>query len=200
MDDLFAEEGLDREIAGVCPACNKELRAAAVFCTKCGFNLETGERLDGHQVDGVDIDMGTVALNKAARDMAEAKRLQAELIGKDGMPPWMLALILFILGSAVGIAVLAVNASRRAETIQFKPLQMFMNLGGSAFLLVSIGAALSLIALAFRTNRNQGLLSLTIVYLFVFPFKYGKGSWKILAVSLLCGGVAGAFFFGASRM
>lgn len=200
MDDLFAEEGMDREIGAICPACSKELPAGAVLCTKCGFNLQTGERLESHKVAGVDIDMGTMALNKAAADMDEAKRLQAELIGKSGMPPWMLALILFILGSAVGIAVLAVNASRREEAIAFKPMQMFMNLGGSAFLLVALGAALSLIALAFRTSRNQGLLALTIVYLFVFPFKYGKGSWKILAVSIICGAISGAFFFGASRM
>ena len=114
MDDLFAEEGMDREVGAICPACSKELSAGAVLCTKCGFNLQSGERLDGHKVAGVDIDMGTMALNKAAADMAEAKRMQAELIGKEGMPPWMLALVLFILGSAVGIAVLAVNASRRA--------------------------------------------------------------------------------------
>jgi len=200
MDDLFAEEGLDRQITAVCPACRKELSGGLVLCTKCGFNLQTGERLDAHKVAGVDIDKGTMALNKASRDMDEAKRMQDELFAKSGMPPWMLALVLFILGSAVGIAVLAVNASRREEAIAFKPMQMFMNLGGSAFLLVAIGAALSLVALAFRTNPKQGFLTLTIVYLFVFPFKFGKGSWKILAVSVICGGIAGAFFFGASRM
>ncbi|MFG0253598.1 MAG: zinc ribbon domain-containing protein [Rhodopirellula sp. JB053] len=200
MDDLFAEEGLDREVHAYCPACNKELKPGSVLCTNCGFNLSTGEVLDGHKVAGVDIDKGTMALNKAERDIAAAKKAQADMIGKAGMPPWMLALVLFILGSAVSIAVLAVNASRREEAIAFNPMQMFMNLGGAAFLLVSIGALLSLIALAFRTDRTQGLLSLTILYLFVFPFRYGKGSWKILAVALVCGGIAGAFFAGASSM
>jgi hypothetical protein len=200
MDDLFAEEGMDREVGMLCPACRKELPPGSVLCTKCGYNLQTGERHDAHKVAGVDISSGDVALNKAAKDIAAAKKAQEDLLGKAGMPPWMLALILFILGSAVFIAVLAVNATRRETAITFKPMQMFMNLGGSAFLLVSIGAAISLITLAFRADRKQGFLSLTILYLFVFPFKHGKGSWKILAVSVICGGIAGAFFFGASRM
>lgn len=200
MDDLFAEEGMDREVHAICPACSKELAPGAVLCTKCGFNMTTGEVLDGHKVLGVDIDKGTMALNKAEQDMAAAKKAQQDLLNKAGMPPWMLALVLFILGSAVAIAVLAVNASRREEAITFKPMQMFMNLGGSAFLLVSIGALFSLIALAFRTSLKQGFLSLTILYLFVFPFKHGKGSWKILAVAIVCGGIAGAFFAGASSM
>ncbi len=187
-------------MGAICPACRKELPPGAVLCTKCGYNLQTGERFDGHKVAGVDIDKGTMALDKAERDMDEAKRLQQEMIGKSGMPAWMLALILFILASAMGIAVLAVNASRREEAVAFKPMQMFMNLGGSAFLLVALGAALSLITVAFRSDTKQGLLSLTILYLFVFPFKHGKGTWKILAVAVLCGGIAGAFFYGASRM
>ncbi|TWU19904.1 zinc-ribbon domain-containing protein [Allorhodopirellula heiligendammensis] len=200
LDDLFAEEGMDRDMGAICPACRKELPPGAVLCTKCGYNLQTGERFDGHKVAGVDIDKGTMALDKAERDMDEAKRLQQEMIGKSGMPAWMLALILFILASAMGIAVLAVNASRREEAVAFKPMQMFMNLGGSAFLLVALGAALSLITVAFRSDTKQGLLSLTILYLFVFPFKHGKGTWKILAVAVLSGGIAGAFFYGASRM
>lgn len=200
LDDLFAEEGMDRQMGAICPACRKELPPGAVLCTKCGYNLQTGERFDGHKVAGVDIDKGTMALNKAEDDMAEAKRLQLEMIGKAGMPAWMLALILFILASALGIAVLAVNASRREEAMQFKPMQMFMNLGGSAFLLVALGAMMSLIAVAFRSDKKQGFLALTILYLFIFPFKYGKGTWKILAVALFSGGIAGAFFYGASRM
>lgn len=200
LDDLFAEEGMDREMGKICPACRTELSPGAVLCTKCGYDLQTGERFDGHKVAGVDIDKGTMALDKAEQDMAHAARLQKEMIGKAGMPAWMLALVLFILASAMGIAVLAVNASRREETMAFKPMQMFMNLGGSAFLLVALGAALSLISMAFRSGLKQGLLSLTILYLFVFPFKHGKGTWRILAVALLSGGIAGAFFYGASRM
>ena len=199
MDDLFAEEGLDRQVASICPACNAEMAAGMVMCMKCGFNQQTGERMQAHLVAGVDIDAGTMALMRAENDMARTKALQDRMVKNSGMPPWMLALVLFILGSATTIAVIAVNASRRAEAIEFSPMRMFLNLGGSAFLMVAIGAVLSLIALAFRTDRKKGLLSLTILYLFVFAFQQKEGTWKRLALAIICGAIAGALFAGASR-
>ncbi|TWU01784.1 hypothetical protein [Neorhodopirellula pilleata] len=199
MDDLFAEEGMDRQVTSICPACNAEMATGAVLCMKCGFNQQTGERMQAHLVAGVDIDAGTMALMRAEKDMARTQALQDRMIKNAGMPPWMLALVLFILGSATTIAVIAVNASRRAEAIDFSPMRMFLNLGGSAFLMVAIGAVLSMIALAFRTDRKEGLLSLTILYLFVFAFKRKEGTWKRLALAVVCGAIAGAFFAGASK-
>lgn len=199
MDDLFAEEGMNHQVTAICPACTAEMSAGSVMCTKCGFNQQTGERMSGHLVAGVDIDAGTMALMNAEKDMARSAQLQKDMLSNAGMPPWMLALVLFILGSATAIAVLAVNASRRAEEIAFSPMRMFLNLGGSAFLMVAIGAVLSMIALAFRTDRKQGLLSLTILYLFVFAAKRKRGTWKILAVAIVCGTLAGLFFAGASK-
>ncbi|SMP61774.1 hypothetical protein SAMN06265222_107165 [Neorhodopirellula lusitana] len=199
MDDLFAEEGMNKTITAICPACTAEMVTGAVMCMKCGYNQQTGERMMAHRVAGVDIDAGEMALTKAEGDIQKAKDLQKQMLGSAGMPPWMLALVLFILGSATGIAVLAVNASRRAETIEFSPMKMFLNLGGSAFLMVAIGAILSLILLAFRTDRKEGLLSLTVLYLFVFATKHKRGAWKILGTAIICGTLAGLFFMGASK-
>jgi ribosomal protein L40E len=200
LDDLFAEEGFDRQIAAVCPACKAEMAAGAVLCTKCGYNKETGSNLEGHKVAGVDIDMGTLALMKAEKDMVRDVALQEKMHKGAGMPPWMLALILFIVGSAVVIAVLAVNASRRTEQLQFKPLQMFCNLGGSAFAMVAIGCVLTLIARAFKVSRNEGLLSLTILYVPVFVIRHFRDNWRPAVTAIICGGCAGGFFAMASRM
>lgn len=197
MDDLFAEEGLDRQVASVCPTCRAEMSATAVLCMKCGYNRQTGEYMAGHKVPGVDIDAGTMALNKADDDMKKAAQAQKEMLGKSGMPPWMLALVLFILGSATGIAVLAVNATRREEAIEFSPMRLFLNLGGAAFAMVAIGALVSLIIMAFRTEMKKGFLSLTILYLFPFAFK--TRNMKPLIVAILCGVVSGLFFAGASK-
>ncbi|MEM6366193.1 MAG: hypothetical protein AAF745_17310 [Planctomycetota bacterium] len=200
LDDLFAEEGMDRHVAAVCPACRAEMAADAVLCTKCGFNKQTGEKIAGYHVAGVDVDMGTVALQRAETMMARDKKLQEDMVGKAGMPAWMIALILFILGSAVGIAVIAVNASKREESIGFKPMQMFMNLGGTAFGVVAIGAVLSLIVKAFKNSKKDGFLSLTIVYLFYFAFVGWRKRGKALLTALICGGAAGGFFAAASTM
>ncbi|MCC9642627.1 hypothetical protein LOC71_10100 [Rhodopirellula sp. JC740] len=200
LDDLFSEEGFDRQISAVCPACKSEMAPNAVLCTKCGFNKETGTILEGHKVAGVDIDMGTLALMKAESDMVRDEALQQKMHKGAGMPPWMLALVLFILGSAVAIAVLAVNASRRTEQLQFKPLQMFCNLGGTAFALVAIGTVLTLIGRAFKVSRNEGLLSLTLIYVPVFVIRHFRANWKAGLTAIICGGCAGGFFAAASGM
>ncbi|MEM6779060.1 MAG: zinc ribbon domain-containing protein [Planctomycetota bacterium] len=200
LDDLFAEEGFDRHVAAVCPVCRAEMDSGAVFCTKCGYNKETGEQLAGHQVAGVDVDMGTVQLQRAEKMMARDQKLQETMTSKAGLPAWMVALILFILGSATMIAVIAVNASNREQGLNFNPLQMFMNLGGAAFALVGGGAVLSLIAKAFKKSRNEGLLSLTIVYLFYFVAKNFRLAGKTMITAILCGAISGGFFAAASSM
>ena len=134
LDDLFAEEGMDQVVAQACPACGVPMTANAILCTKCGYNTQTGERLEGHKVAGVDIDMGTMALEKAASDIERDKALQEKMLGKAGMPPWMLALVLSILAGAVGIATLAVNASRREESIGFSPMATFLSFRGCVVL------------------------------------------------------------------
>lgn len=199
MSDLFAEEGMDQHVSSICPNCTAVMQPGTVLCMKCGFNQQSGEVMTRHLVAGVDIDAGQMALNKAESDMQKAAQAQADMIGRSGMPPSMLALILFILGSATGIAVLAVNASRRAEAIEFSPMRMFLNLGGSAFLMVGIGGVLSLISMAFRIEKKQGLLSLTILYLFVFVMKYRGPAVKILITAIICFTIAGLMFAGASR-
>ena len=52
LDDLFDEEGFSENVAAVCPACRQEMDAGAVLCTKCGYNIESGEKLEGHMTRG----------------------------------------------------------------------------------------------------------------------------------------------------
>ncbi|MEM9369327.1 MAG: hypothetical protein AAGD07_25385 [Planctomycetota bacterium] len=199
LDSLFAEEGMDQVVAQACPACGVPMAANAVLCTKCGYNIQTGERLEGHKVAGVDIDMGTMALDKAASDIEKDKELQEKMLGKSGMPPWMLALVLSIMAGAVGIATLTVNASRRAESIGFSPMATFLNFAGALFLVVAIGSLLSLMGAAFKKSRNQGLLTLTILYAPIFGLINIKTCWKPLLVLLVCGGAGGGLLAAASN-
>jgi len=77
---------------------------------------------------------------------------------------------------------------------------MFCNLGGAAFAMVAIGAVLTLIARAFKVSRNEGLLSLTILYVPVFVIRHFRDNWKAAMTAIICGGCAGGFFAAASRM
>lgn len=195
MNDLFDEEGFGSNIAAVCPSCGSAMAAEAILCTKCGFNKATGESVRGHLTPGVDISTGTLALQKAAEDMKRADKMQRDMTERAGMPWWMLGLILFILASATGLAVMAVmSANRVTGDDNFNAMQTFLQLSGSACTLVALGAFMKLVIEGFKENQKTGFLCLTILYLFVFVFKKPKGRIGAFLVMLVLGGVAGALF------
>ncbi len=200
LDDLFTEEGFDRQVAAVCPACRVEMAANAVLCTKCGYNKQTGERLESHKTAGVDISHGELALNKATRDMAHEKALQ-EKMENVGMPWWMMALVLFFIISAVSIAVVAINVSRRVDGAgEFKAMATFLILGFGAVLTIAIGAYLGIIIKAFKQEIKTGLLTMFIPpYLLFFCWKNLGDTWRLLATVVGLGIIAGALYAGAVR-
>ena len=193
MNDLFDEEGFGSNIAAVCPSCGAPMAAEAVMCTKCGFNKSTGETMKGHLTPGLDIDVGTLALERAADDMHRADKMQRDMTSGAGMPWWMLGLILFILGSATVLAVMAVmSASRVTGEDNFNAMRMFLQLAGSACCLVSFGAFMKLVVDGFKESQKTGFLCMTIFYLFYFVFQKPKGRIGAFLVMLVLGGAAGA--------
>jgi hypothetical protein len=199
MDDLFTEEGLIDQVEAVCPACRAEMAANAVLCTKCGYHMESGEQLESHKTAGVDIDHGTLALQAAERAMVKDAEMQDKMLSGAGMPWWALALVLFVLGSAMTIAVLAVNASRRVdESFQFNPVGLFLLLSGVAFALVAVGAYWMIVIHGFKNYGQKGLLNLIPPYAFYYVCKHPRDTWKFLAVSIVLAGIAGGLFAGAS--
>lgn len=198
LESLFAEEGFNRHVAAVCPACRSEMAAGAVLCTKCGYNKQTGQRLESHKTAGIDVDHGTLALRKAEQDLHAAKAMQDSLLGA-GMPWWMMALILFLMVSATTIAVIAVNASRRVdESLSVNPLALFLLLGAGAFLLVAQGANLMLLVKAFQKNLKTGLLVMFVpLYILYFVFKNFSETWRYFVVAIFAGGIAAGFYAAA---
>lgn len=199
MNDLFSEEGFSEHVAAVCPACRQEMDAGAVLCTKCGYNKESGERMTGHMTAGVDVSHGTLALQKAEQDMVKDRELQAKLLAGGGLPWWGLALVLFMISSALTIAVLAVNASRRVdETITFNPMGLFLTLAAVAFSLVSLGAYWMIVVHAFKTLGKKGLLALIPPWAIYYVCKNPKQTWRFLAACVVLGGIAGGLFAAAA--
>ncbi|QEF98812.1 hypothetical protein Mal15_28690 [Stieleria maiorica] len=195
MNDLFDEEGFGTNIAAVCPSCGSAMGADAILCTKCGFNKTTGQSVKGHLTPGVDISSGTLALQKAAEDMRRADKMQKDMTERAGMPWWMLGLILFILGSATALAVMAVmSANRTTGTDNFNAMQVFLQLAGSACALVSFGALMKLVVEGFKEDKKVGFLCCTILYLFYFVFQKPKSRIGAFLVMIILGGIAGALF------
>lgn len=199
MDELFSEEGFSQQVAAVCPACREEMDAGAVLCTKCGYNKESGERLEAHMTAGVDIDHGTLALQKAELDMVKDKEMQAKMLAGAGMPWWGLALVLFMLGSGLTIAVLAVNASRRVdEEITFNPMGLFLTLAAVAFAMVALGAYWMIVVHAFKNRGKSGALALIPPWAIYYVCKNPKQTWKFLAAAVVLGGISGGLFAAAA--
>ena len=202
LDDLFNEEGFAAKVESVCPSCREAMAATAVLCTKCGFHKESGIKFESHKTAGVDIDHGTLALQKAESDMFQAAEMQRKLASGPGMPWWGLALVLFVMSSGLIIAVLAVNASRRVDAAApANPMALFFTLTAVAFGIVAAGSYLMILVHAFKQSPKDGfkcflLLPLLPIYHLVKNF---KDVWRYSFVLLLTAAIATGFGLAADN-
>jgi len=165
LGSLFDEEGFSDSVEAVCPSCRAEMAAQAVLCTKCGYHKERGEQLESHKTAGIDIDHGTLALEKAAGDMVKEKAMQQAMLKGGGMPWWALAMVIVIGGGGLGIAVIGVNAANQETEAEGPGLVVSLLLLTSAsFLFASIVCVLIVAFHAFRQSIVKGLLTV-----FTFP-------------------------------
>jgi hypothetical protein len=203
LGDLFDEEGFSTTASQVCPACRKEIKPGTVLCTSCGFHLTQGVRFESHKTPGVDIDQGTMALNKAAADLDHAKKIQSDMIDNAGMPPWLLALILTVLTGLAVIGVLAINLSRAAalkdvpNTFQFLPT--FLLFAAVCFNLAALMMHLRILIHAFKSDVVQGLMVFFIpFYILVYGFKNWKPLGKSLIILVVTSCIAGGLYFAGN--
>lgn len=204
MDDLFDEEGFGKEASAVCPACRQNIKTGSVLCTKCGYHLQQGVRLAAHQTPGVDISSGTLALNKAANDMAREKKMQKDLIDGAGMPTWMLGLILTILSGLATIGVLAINYSQAAEesgtTNSFNAAKTFFLFSGVCCAVVAASAWLRLVVRAFKEDKTLGLMTACVPFYicyFAWTYRTQDKNFKMLITLIVLCVLTGGFFYGA---
>lgn len=200
MAGLFDEEGFSATVEAVCPSCRAEMPANAVLCTKCGYHKEVGTTLEAHKTAGVDIDHGTLALDKAAVDMERAAELQQRMLRGAGLPWWGLALVLFMLGSGLLIAVLAVNASRRVdETISFNPMYLFLMLSAAAFGAVAAGAYVLVIRQAFKDSMQNGLICLLVPVFgnLYFTVTHWRETWRFFITFIVLASIGGGLLGAA---
>ncbi|MCH1440825.1 MAG: hypothetical protein L7W43_14275 [Rubripirellula sp.] len=200
MAGLFDEEGFSAAVEAVCPSCRAEMPGNAVLCTKCGYHKEAGATLEAHKTAGVDIDHGPLALDKAAVDMERAADLQKKMLRGAGLPWWGLALALFMLGSGLLIAVLAVNASRRVdEEISFNPMHLFLVLSGAAFFAISAGAYFMIILHAFKDSLQNGLISLFVPVFGVvyYAITHWSETWRFFITSTVLAGIGTGLIIAA---
>jgi hypothetical protein len=126
------------------------------------------------------------------RNREAQERMQAA-----GMPPWMMAMILFILASCTGVAVTAINVSRRNKenAASFNATATMLLLAGIAFAAVAIGSACTVLYRAFKEEPKQGMFTLLIPgYVFFYSFTRFKTVGKTFIVCLITTGAAIGLF------
>lgn len=179
LDDLFDEVGIEQKHGPTCPNCGAELKANAVLCVACGFNMQTGEKAEGakiyDQLGGHEASADAV-LERAAKQIAIDK--EDDRKNKSvGSPAYV---YLFYLLAMVAFAAM-----------------MFTLPKGRAFyitgvVIVSFGGVIQsywgirIIIAAFMESAAQGFL-----YLFVpfYPIYYWITRWETV----------GSFFINALK-
>jgi DNA-directed RNA polymerase subunit M/transcription elongation factor TFIIS len=196
MDELFEEAGFAVVTGKFCPSCSKLLQPGAILCTQCGYHLESGNKYDGHQSTFEDHDSGEAALRRAEVEIKRNRDAQ-ERMEAAGMPPWMMAMVLFILSSCTAVAVTAVNVSRRSkdDTTTFNATATMLLLAGIAFSAVAIGSSCTVLYRAFKESPKQGMLTLLVPgYVFFYAFTRFKTVGKTFIVCLTTTGAAVGLF------
>jgi hypothetical protein len=199
LDDLFHEAGFQLRTGKTCPSCHGPLAADAVFCTQCGFHLETGAKVKAHVAGFEDAQSGDAILRKAARDMELSQKMQDKMNSGAGMPWWMLSLVLFLLVSVTAVGVISVNLAKREDTnSDFNAVKTLLMLAGIATSAVGIGAYAVVLYRACMESVREGLLSLFVpLYIVYYGFSRFGAVGKTLIVAILALGTSAGLFIAA---
>ena len=117
LGGLFDEEGMHAASGPTCPACAAAIKPDTILCTSCGMNLQTGERMSGHQevkAKAQASGLGHYQLDKAVADMKDHEAMNYRT-NNAGMPGWFLAIMLVFVAFFTFAAVSIVNAASAGE-------------------------------------------------------------------------------------
>jgi hypothetical protein len=220
LSDLFEQEGFKKELGARCPSCDAVLKSNAVICTACGFNLQTGQRVEGivakksgggHGGHGHGGD-GEAQLQHAESMMERDKKLQEKLIRGSGMPWWMLLIVLFlVIGGACAFGIIMIDfvttdksklgAMQRIVSLDRRALVGFIIL--FSFLPIATIGSLAAIIAGFKESAAQGIMVFLIpLYNLIFCIKRWKvmnGVFWMIIISGIGGGIGGALIAMGSR-
>ncbi len=98
MTDLLDEAGFDDVQGPRCPKCTKPIQTGSLMCVSCGFNLQTGEVVEGAEIqlaaERGDKGVSNMLLNSATNRIAQEK-LEDRKTRAQGTPIWVLFVGLF---------------------------------------------------------------------------------------------------------
>lgn len=167
VGDLLSEAGLHQQTGTPCPSCSAMLPDNAVLCVQCGYNLQTGQKLQTMTATGERIGMTETEkmLHRAAVSLEKDPVKHDEGYGSMG-GAW-LTLGIMMVGLLVGLAILFAafkwidaGGNARATAVMFA-IGWIMNAVGNVWILT----------IAFKESVLQGVLCLLVpFYIFLYMF------------------------------
>jgi len=177
IEELFEEAGIEEVKGARCPRCMSGLKPHAVMCVACGYNLQTGEKVEAAKVRKAGErghgEAADVLLELAAERIKDDK-LEELKTRKQGLPAWVYALLLIGLSCFV-VAMFMIPKNQAFEITGW----IIVGFGG----LCGVYMYIRMIVSAFFEDRTCGLLFLFLPP--VYPLYYLFTRWDIVGTFFL---------------
>lgn len=199
--DLLDEQEIRSVARGpVCDSCGAEVQPGAIICVECGYNLETGERLETEAYDDdagiadasmTDADM---LMQKAERDIEDVPITSEEQDFGDGADSILIAGVAGIIGAiliCIGLVVIF-TMDQVGNYIASSAISFMASMG------LYVGMGIWITIIAFMQSTKQGVICICTGFLWciVFAFMQGKSliiPMIVLIASLIIGLASGAY-------
>lgn len=183
MNSLLNEVGVVQRTGPVCPSCQCDIQPGVVVCVRCGFNLQTGQKVSGYDAKIERPEFDNDHLNLAVTNMRRDEMIQVRR-DRSTMPWWVTAA--YLIGAIVlcGAGVILVDghfgtpsdANTLMGKLQRLPVGVVL---GTTIGIVGIALAqfahLSICVYGFQQQLSKGFLCLFFPLLFSIP--YGIMHW-----------------------
>ncbi|MEM7455625.1 MAG: hypothetical protein AAF456_14830 [Planctomycetota bacterium] len=202
--DLLDEAGVESTPRGpTCESCGMEMPMNAVVCVHCGYNRETGRRMETAVFDDDEESSMDGGMTDADKIMARAEQeiddMPVTAVGQDfgdGADSIVIAGVSFIVLLvlvAIGVGTIFIMDSL-AEVINSAKISFY------ASMLIAIGCMAWISIVAFLTKSSQGMICICTLglYCIIFGFMQGKALLLptiILLLSIMIGLVSSFFAF-----
>ena len=176
LDILDEEDVRSRANGPMCDNCGSEVKPGSVICIDCGFNLETGDRLETEASEDVENNAGMTGtdqmMKKAQRELEEDENPGADGDFGDGAESYLIAVVAGFFGMIMLLMALAVVFFMEQLTTLTNPAVISMI--ASVFLYLGMAVWISIVAFSADPKHGIACLASLGLYCPIFGFMTGK--------------------------
>lgn len=175
--DILDDEDVRSKTSGpMCDNCGAEVKHGAVICIDCGFNLETGDRLETDASEDIENNAAMSGtdqmMRKAQRALEESEDSGSDGDFGDGAESYVIAMVAGFFGLIMLAMALAVVFFM--ETLVAFTNPAVISLVASVLLYFGMAAWISIVAFSADSVHGIACLATLGIYCPIFGFMNGK--------------------------